>query len=77
MRTRCTYQRRSGWRIRPGWRIGRWIFGYERRDYEISLPVFLVWPTMWREKPEPPLAPALQLDIEAFERRKRETIDPT
>lgn len=61
------------YRRRHGYRISKWVFGYERRDYRISLRPVLMWPSVWRDRPPPPLAPAPKIDIEAFERRKQQT----
>lgn len=39
--TRWIYRRRSGVRF------GKWIFGYERRDYRLT--VSIAWPTVYRD----------------------------
>ncbi len=62
------------YRLRTGWAIGRFAFGYERRDYLLTLP--LAWPTVWIERKPKSLAPAPKLDTEAFEKRRRETTGP-
>lgn len=60
------------YRRRSGWRIGKLVFGYERRDYRISLHPVLVWPSVWRDRKPEPLAPAPKIDPEAFARRAAE-----
>lgn len=35
------------YRKRVGVRIGKWVFGYERRDYRFTAPI--AWPAVYRD----------------------------
>jgi len=61
-----------GYRRRTGWQLGKRCYGYEKRGYRFSFSIPVVWPCIWTDRDEP-LAPALKLDPEAFERRQRMT----
>ncbi|BBY54169.1 hypothetical protein H7J07_06025 [Mycobacterium koreense] len=33
-----------------GFAIGGWVFGYERRDYPVTVNIPVAWPTIYRDR---------------------------
>lgn len=41
----------SKWSYRKikGYALGRLVVGYERRDYQVTISLPMIWPKMWRD----------------------------